>query len=171
MYLPKSKYKKEDGAGKQLLDVTGAVVVGPILTDFLGRVFKGSNPVTATEQLTSVDTSQEQEDSPFRNYYVSPTQKDYLQGKFVRYFAKDSRLGKIVELTKEAYLKERRDNKLYRRTLRLEWYITGPVEDVKINGYYSYGARTKNQNVIDQAEKTLSGIGEQLLKDPTQFVK
>ena len=171
MYLPKSKYKKGSGAGKSLVDaVTKVPFSGPTITDFLGRIFKGSNPNSANEVLESTLPPEPEKDN-FVNHYVRPTEKDYIKGTFVRYFAKDSRSGKIVELNKQAYLKEVSDNKLYRRTVKLEWYITGTLEDSIINGYKAFGIKTKNQNVIDQAEKILSGIGEQVLKDTSQFVR
>lgn len=171
MYIPKTKFKKITGAGKNIIDaVTGSPYTGPIVQDFLGNLLKGSNPFTATATLR--DTGSEvQPDDNFKNHYVQPTAKDYERGLFLRYFAKDSRTGKIVELNKESYLKEKTDNKLYRRAIKLEWYLNGPLEDQTIGQYKYPGTRSKNRDVIAQAEKQLSGIGEQILKDPGQFVK
>ena len=171
MYLPKTKFKKITGAGKNIIDtVTGSPYTGPIVQDFLGNLLKGANPFTASNTLKNASEDTQPDDN-FKNHYPQPTSKDYERGIFLRYFAKDSRSGKIVELNKESYLKEKADNKLYRRAIKLEWYINGPAED-QVMGQYKYpGTRSKNQDVIKQAEKQLPGIGEQVLKNPIQFVK
>jgi len=74
-------------------------------------------------------------------------------------------------MTRDRYLQEKKDKKLYRRVIKIEWYVTGNPEDEIINGYLYPGTKSKNQDVIDQAEKILPGIGEQILKDPLQFVR
>ena len=74
-------------------------------------------------------------------------------------------------MDKEKYLAQKKEGKLYRRTIKIEWYVTGNPEDEIINGYLYPGTKAKNQDVINQAEKILPGIGEQILKDPGQFVR
>ena len=44
-------------------------------------------------------------------------------------------------------------------------------EDQIIGDYLYPGTKAKNQDVINKAEKILPGIGAQILKDPSQFVR
>ena len=74
-------------------------------------------------------------------------------------------------MDKSQYLEQKKSGKLYRRVLRIQWYITGNPEDQTINGYLYPGTKKKNQDVINQAEKILPGIQDQVLTDSAQFVK
>ena len=103
--------------------------------------------------------------------HVTPSSADYTKGTFIRYFVKDSRLNRVVEVDKPKYVEQRKSGKLYRRTLKIMWYITGDPEDQTIKGYVYPGLKKKNQDVIDKAEQILSGIGKQVLTDTSQFVK
>lgn len=186
-YLPKHKEaakEKLKELGAMLFDPkTGLPFRGDFIQDFLGRVFKGKKlsknseplevryPDTQSDRakygsVISVGGSQR----PFISEPVKPSPKDYESGKFPRHFSKDSRTGKIIEITPEIFKALKKEKKLYRRTLKIEWYVTGNPEDEIINGYKYPGTKAKNQDVIDQAEKILPGIGEQILKDPSQFV-
>lgn len=173
MYLPKSKYKKEAAKAEQFADkLTGAPYVGPVIKDFLGRIFKGSSPSNAKEELVSTNVDGENTDDliGFNRFYPKPDPAAYSKGLLDRFFLKDSRTGKIIELSKEDYLKSKKKSKLYTKSIKIVWYITGNPEDEIINGYLYPGTKAKNQDVINQAEKILPGIGAQILKDPSQFV-
>jgi hypothetical protein len=152
--------------------LTGLTFNGPFVQDFLGNFFKGTKITKDSKPLEFVPDEQlAQQTLGLVNEYRSPTPVEYSKGLFIRYFVKDGRSGIVVEVGKDQYLRERKQNKLYRRTLKVQWYVTGDVEDKIINGYIYPGTRAKNQDVIDQAEKELPGIGQQILKDPTQFVR
>lgn len=176
MYIPKSKQKKGAKPEGNLVDpATGLKFNGKFIQDFLGNFFKGDKITSNSKPLTLVPFSNvddaEKYGSNFVSSIVTPTAEAYLKGVFTRFFCKDSRSNKIIEMTKDRYLAEKKDKKLYRRVIKIEWYVTGNPEDEIINGYLYPGTKSKNQDVINQAEKLLPGIGEQILKDPSQFVR
>ncbi len=100
-------------------------------------------------------------------YYPKPTEDDYIQGSFRRYFLQDVRNGEIKEITSETY-KSIADKGYYRRT-KLEWNILGPSEDQIVNGYSYPGAEARNRDVVSQAEEIIPGMTE-FLSDLKQFV-
>jgi hypothetical protein len=175
-FLPKIKQIKNAKPPGNLIDpLTGLRFTGKFVQDLLGNFFKGDN-ITADSkplQLVPFDNQADAEKygSDFINIPVKPSEKDYEKGLFDRFFAKDGRTGRIIELDKPTYSKFKSEGKLYRKILRIQWYVTGEPEDQIINGYLYPGTKAKNQDVINQAEKILPGIGEQILKDPSQFVR
>jgi hypothetical protein len=176
MYIPKSKQKQGGKPEGNLIDPkTGLKFAGKFVQDYLGNFFKGDKVTSKSVPLELVPFSDATEAAKFGvdfvSSYVSPPASAYDKGTYPRFFAKDSRTGKVIEMTKERYDAEKKEKKLYRRTLRIEWYVTGNPEDEIINGYLYPGTKAKNQDVINQAEQILPGIGEQILKDPAQFVK
>lgn len=151
---------------------TGFKYLGPFVQDHLGNFFKGTKITEDSKPLDFIpETKEAEKQLGLINVYVRPSEKDYENGYLLRYFVKDGRSGIVVEVDKDAYLREKKESKLYRRTLKIQWYIKGNPEDEIINGYIYPGVKAKNQDVIDQAEKILPGIGEQTLKDTSQFVR
>lgn len=100
-------------------------------------------------------------------YYPKPTEEDYIQGTFRRYFLQDVRSGEIKEITSETY-KSIADKGYYRRT-KLEWNLLGPSEDETVNGYIYPGAIARNRDVVLQAEEVIPGMTD-FLSDLKQFV-
>ena len=100
-------------------------------------------------------------------YYPKPTEEDYVQGVFRRYFLQDVRNGEIKEITSETY-RSIADKGYYRRT-KLEWNLLGPSEDQTVNGYIYPGAEARNRDVVAQAEEVIPGISD-FLSDLKQFV-
>ena len=175
MYLPKSKQKKGGKPEGKLIDPkTGLQFAGKFVMDFLGNFFKGDKITSKSEPLEFVPFTAAEagtSETSFVSVYNPPSEKDFAKGTYPRFFVKDARNSKIIELDKNRYDLMRREDKRYRKVLRIEWYITGNPEDEMINGYLYPGTKRKNQDVINQAEKILPGIGEQILKDPAQFVR
>ena len=172
MYLPKFKFLKDVAKPGEFSSPDGGGFAGGLIKDFLGRAFKGSSPAgidAENDQLVDLGTATPA-DKQFVNQLNPPNSKDYAKGSFPRFFIKDSRNEKIIEVKKDSYRAEKDADKLYRRILRIEWYVTGPKKDQLINGYLHPGTESKNQDVINQAEQILPGIGAQILKDPGQFV-
>ena len=179
-YLPKHKQAAKDKLnelGGSLTDpLTGLNFNGKFIQDYLGRFFKGDKLTKNSEPLEYVPEDHSSQktsrfDTRFVTEFVSPSTADYNKGVLKRYFCKDSRTNKIIEVGTEKYKLFKQESKLYRRVIRIEWYITGEAEDQIIDGYLYPGTKAKNQDVINKAEKILPGIGAQILKDPSQFVR
>jgi hypothetical protein len=100
-------------------------------------------------------------------YYPKPTEEDYIQGSFRRYFLQDVRSGEIKEINSETY--KSIANKGYYRRTKLEWNLLGPSEDETVNGYIYPGAIARNRDVVVQAEEAIPGMTE-FLSDLRQFV-
>lgn len=100
-------------------------------------------------------------------YYPKPTEEDYIQGTFRRYFLQDVRSGEIKEINSETY--KNIANKGYYRRTKLEWNLLGPSEDETVNGYIYPGAVARNRDVVSQAEEVIPGMTE-FLSDLRQFV-
>ena len=173
MYIPKIKQIAGGKVAGKLLDIkTGLQYFGKFVKDYKGNFFKGSQITSKSEPLLYVpDVKAIERELNLQTVFRSPSEQEYTKGSFTRYFVKDSRTGRVVEVDEPQYLQQRKTNKLYRRALKIEWYITGEPEDQIINGYLYPGTKSKNQDVIKQAEEILPGIGEQILKDPGQCVK
>jgi hypothetical protein len=172
-YVPKHKLKLGGKVPGKLIDPSsGRQFLGKFVQDYKGNYFKGSEVTSKSEPLLLVkDADAEEKALGLRTVYVKPTPEDYSKGTFIRYFVGDSRSKRVIEVDKPKYLEQKKESKLYRKTLKINWYIKGELEDQTINGYIYPGVKAKNQDVIDQAEKQLPGIGTQALTDPTQFVK
>ena len=173
MYIPKIKQIIGGKIAGKLVDPkTGLQFLGKFVQDYKGNFFKGDKFTPQSEPLTFVPDEQAIEKVlGLHTVFRQPSEQEYQKGSFPRYFIKDARTGKVVEVDHEQYREQSKSNRLYRKVLRIEWYITGNPEDEIINGYLYPGTKSKNQDVINQAEEELPGIGEQILKDPGQFVR
>lgn len=175
-YLPKHKQVKGGKVDGNLVDAkTGAKYLGKFVADHRGNYYKGSEVTPTAAKLILVPFSDESEaakyGATFVSYFPKPTDEDYQRGLLVRYFAKDTRNGKIYEINKKRFILFKREAKTSIKILKLEWYITGDPEDQTIKGYVYPGLKAKNADVVKQAEKIIPGIGRQILKDKGQFVK
>ena len=172
MYIPKIKQK----VGGEILGIlidpkTNIRYTGQFVKDYNGNYYKGTSITSKSESLTFVPDESIAREAGFYSDSISPTDKDYKKGFFIRYFAKDSRNGKIIEMNKRNYLAKQQEPKLYVRTAKVAWNITGELEDQKLNGYLYPGVRSKNIDVTKKAEEELPGIGTQILNNPDQFVR
>ncbi len=176
-YLPKHKQKAKDKLQGILKDLkSGETYNGPFVKDFLGNFTKGSKYSSKAEPLKFVPEwkeleSDSQQGVPISTAFKKPSEADYQKGTFKRFFVKQSNIGKVTEVDSNSYKALKKEGKLTRRVIQIEWYVTGNPEDEIIDGYLYPGTKAKNQDVIDQAEKLLPGIGSQILKDPSQFVR
>lgn len=172
MYLPKHKLKVGGKIAGKLVDPkTKRNFLGKFVQDHKGNFFKGETITSKSEPLEFVaDAAAAENALGLKTSYRKPAPEDYSKGLFERYFVKDAPTGRVLEVDKDSYLAQTKAKKIYRKTLKINWYITGPVEDEIKNGFLYPGAKTKNLDVINQAEKVLSGIGKQVLTDPAQYV-
>jgi len=173
MYIPKIKQIIGGKIPGKLIDPkTGLRFAGKFVQDFKGNFFKGEKITSKSQPLEFIPDVKQQEISlGLTTAYRQPSSADYAKGTFDRFFVKDGPSGRVVEVDKSQYLEQKESGKLYRRVLRIQWYITGNPEDQTINGYLYPGTKRKNEDVINQAEKILPGIKDQVLTDPAQFVK
>ena len=115
-YLPKIKQKIGGKINGFLKDPsTGLKFAGSFIRDFKGNFFKGKSITSKSKPLEFVPEGSVSTDEIFRNVQVNPTSLDYTKGSFIRYFARDTRDGKVVELDKISYLKIQKEKKLYRK--------------------------------------------------------
>ena len=171
LYLPESKKKKGKLLGKLLDLATGAAFMGSFFQDHLGNFFKGKGMTDNPEPLLfQPDKKEEETDNKFFNRYLKPSDKDYKKGKLTRFFVKDIPSGKVAELDKNAYIKQKNENKPYRKFHKLDWLVSGLVENTKIKGYDAEGIKSKNEKTILAAERALPGIGN-ILNDGAQFTQ
>ena len=169
MYLPKSKYKgpfSASGGDKKVLVLeTEEVYRGKYFVTYKGKLFEGRFPKEAGRELifekTLLKKRAEENVTPTpTSSLIVPTEKDYQNKQFKRYFSRDKRTGKIIEVD----LKEYKNIKNYPSFTGLEisWWIEGPALDTKYNGYLYEGAISRNKKALTKAEKTFPGISSYL---------
>ena len=172
LYLPEHKKKALDKLGKLIDAATGLAFLGSFFQNHLGQFFKGKGMTANPEPLLFVpdEKEEEQTDKKFFNRYLKPSDKDYEKGKLTRFFVKDIPSGKVAELDKNAYIKQKEEGKSYRKFYKLDWLVSGLIENTKIKGYDAEGIKSKNEKTILLAERALPGI-KNILNDGTQFTK
>lgn len=170
MYLPKSKYKVRSTPGNEFVNSEGKNYRGSVIITYRGEVFAGSTLKDVGERLytkQSYEKVREVDTPPLYNEYPKPTERDYNNGTFTRYFCIDQRDKKIYEVTKDTQAKFK-PFKFITRT-SIEWNLTGPVEDTKVGDYIYPGTGKRNQEIIDQLERAVPGFKDFL--SPEQFVR
>ena len=113
MYIPKSKQNKNVKPEGNLIDPeTGLKFNGKFIQDFLGNFFKGDKITSNSKNLDLVPFSDVDDTVKYGSNFISakvtPPASAYDKGTFTRYFCKDSRSNKIVELNKDRYLAEKK---------------------------------------------------------------
>ena len=91
-------------------------------------------------------------------------QQDRMNGSITRYFLKKINEQTIVEIDLEQFndvATGKIDNNLY-IAAKIEWSISGPLENSYSNGTTILGVKTKNHKAIIEAEKLLPGIATRL---------
>lgn len=176
MYLPKSKYKGPfiaTGGDKEILyKDTLKPFRGSYFITYKDQLFEGESPKSAKKELifkADYDKQLENQNkiTPVKSKLVTPTENDYKNKKFTRYFCKDRRSGLISELDKVEY---NRVSKLPAHfTTAIEWWLEGPAEDTKFRGYLYVGAINKNKKAVEEGEKVLRGL-KNYIKDLSEFV-
>ena len=169
MYLPKSKYKgpftASSGDKKVLVEETKEVYKGQYFITYKDELYEGRFPKEAGRKLIFEKTLLEKEEAAKQTKapkaeLIVPTEKDYENKKFKRYFSRDKRSGKIIEVG----LKEFKNIKNYPSYtgVELEWWIEGPAQDTEYNGYLYEGAISRNKKAVAKANKTCLGIKDYL---------
>lgn len=173
MYLPKTKYKKGVAKAGEYMDLkTGKPYIGTVVETYNKEVYPGSIPSEIGPLLVPTNTGNEnptiQGVIPFR---PTPTETDYVTGSFTRYFCKDLRTGKVVEIGKDNYKALLLEQRKTLKFISINWLIRGKEEDTVVGKYLYPGIRSHNTDTINQAEEELPGIKTQVLTDPIQYLK
>ena len=103
---------------------------------------------------------------------ILPTNEDYVNGVYTRYFIKTKGSKSISEVSEETLgsLGQKIDDNLY-VGFELDWKLTGPLDDVFIDGVRQQaGVRDTNRRTIQRLEQKYIGITEKL-KNLTQFYR
>lgn len=169
MWRPKIKISKPKYTfGGEYKTSDGKEYTGRYFEDYQGKVFNGANPNNSTGELISTKVTQEPK-KPLGFELNPPTEEDYTRGSFTRFFLKDTRTGKIAEVKRNTYLRERVFN-TYMQGTNLRWRLKGPIEDKDFNGRILKGARNSNKETIEVADKELPGL-ILYLTEYTQYIK
>lgn len=169
MYLPKSKYSIIVAKPGQYT-LNGKEYVGPVLVDYRGKTYAGSDPSNIKGEVirTTVDPEPVRE-VPAK---IVPTEEDYGKGFMIRYFRQDNRSKKVDEIASGSAF----SNTRYAYA-SASWILTGSLDDreYQINGRVKpviiRGVRYKNEQTIQEMDKILPGIsGSGILSNPEEFV-
>lgn len=190
VYYPRNKIKaglKTDG-DRFLLD--GKYYKGEYYETYDGKFFTGKNPFQPggnqplqDASTASGNTAQHGDVQPLgiipidsttiaiTPYYPKPTEQDYEQGYFFRYFIKKvNETSGITEINKQTYDHFSASNKLPFSTIYqvedILWQLTGPLYTSRLNGRYTVaGIIDTNKRIVETTDKTFRGlktyIGEQ----------
>jgi len=112
-----------------------------------------------------------------RNSKVFPTDKDYENGSFIRYFIKkrNDDTAQIIELTSDQFSRMNQekngiDQNLY-SGIELEWKLTGPKNDIVNNGLIvTYGIEDTNERTVNFKNAQMPGLIDKI-KNFTEFAK
>jgi hypothetical protein len=169
MYLPKSKYITKYSTGNEFIKPDGSYYIGAYVETYKGNFYEGKEFNSDSKKLIDTRSSKEfkQNVGSFKNSNVKPTDKDYKKGIFTRYIVQDKRNKEIIEVTEDKFANLSRQN--YIRSVKLEWILSQPLEDLNEGPYIYFGARTQNKESVDKAEKVIKGIS-QFIFNYGQFV-
>lgn len=156
MYIPKNKYKINQTFSGEISNTDGTPYVGPIIETSLGKVFQGSSLNGFPKSLVdSRRPSRTKIERPYNDYY-GPTENDYTKGSYTRYFTRDKRNGKFTEMNKDQWSVKRNLN--YVEGGKIQWLLTGPIQNGSINNIPYKGTSTKNREAVESLEQRYPGI-------------
>lgn len=169
MYLPKSKYKPAKYTrGNEFALKDGSEYTGWCFETYRGEVYTGEKPSNDSQLLTSIEYSPGSSEKKFKSDLITPTDLDYRNGYFTRYFVQDKRNNALIEVNYVNY--KYYSKKRYTRYVEVKWLLTTPVENINKGLYIYFGSEAKNKEAIKEAEKTINGLSI-LIKSYSQFVK
>jgi hypothetical protein len=92
--------------------------------------------------------------------------KDVANGYIERYFVKFISNDHIIEVNQDQYNVFFKNPYYY--AIKLDWSITGTIEDTTIDGKVIRGTRFRNTAVVDYYDKLLPGL-RHTLADPLEY--
>jgi hypothetical protein len=178
-YIPQNKIKTNlytSGDEFTYLNST-QIYIGYYHKLYNGKYFTGATPNFTDKK--EIVVAKGQSNSDYKNFIgdgakpsisfspILPTQQDYSNGEFTRYFSIKRNQPIFTEINKNTYTQFQKQSpdvlwKLY-RTFSLFWKLTGTVEEVA----------QVNKNIVElteQREKAL-GLGLYLKENYTQYYK
>lgn len=168
MYIPKNQYKIKQAYSGEFTKVDGTEYTGPYIEVANGTFYQGDRLSNVPVRIFSVEESQTIAIERPYNDYFGPTEQNYTQGFYTRYFTRDKRNGKFVELSKEQWNSKK--TLKYVTAGKLNWFLIGPLEDGKINDIPYKGTATRNLETLQNLEKEFPGITN-FFDNPGQFVR
>ena len=161
MYIPLSKYTEPKYTrGSELLKSDGTYYVGWYFTDLKGNIFTGKKPSKNNRKLAqgNIEITSSRAKFTFTKDSIRPTERDYINGFFIRYFLQDKRSKKIIEVKKEKFDELRKID--YIISLQLEWLLTNPIENIKKGPYIYFGSLARNKETV---------LEQRTIKFPSDF--
>lgn len=169
MFIPKSKYTEPKYTRGDLLNTSkGAPYTGWYFVAYGSDYYAGKEPLPTTEELTLRVTKVATPPKKFRTKLIAPTEIEFKEGSFSRYFIQDKRTTKIIETDKANY--KYFINLPYTVGAVVEWNLSKPAEDIMKGPYVYYGSITRNRELIENAEKTIRGLST-FIKSYKEFVE
>ena len=171
MYIPKNRIKTNlYTRGNEYKNIrTGEEYIGYYWSMYNGTLFTGKNPnmrdIDVYNNLNEVDISATQLIP--QQYYPNPTEEDYTNGFFMRYFACKINETSYLELDEDTYTKMKKQDPAYNwipyRIFRIQWTLVGEARNVA----------QANLSQIDLVETRIrkKGLKEFIRNDFSKFYK
>ena len=177
MFLPKTKYKIKYSYG-EFSNPDGTSYTGPYIQTYDGRYFLGDNISEATTQLIP-PSEQGPEYSPseplspaitklLNPTFPKPTEQDYLNGSYIRYFLKLGKFKKVVEVGKKEFDQAGRFEEI--ESTQVEWKLVGYRNETRKNGNLLKAVGDINQQSLDKLLPVLPEV-KYLITDNTQYCR
>jgi len=160
-FLPAFKYLKGKFASRgEFLLPNGQPYEGAYHQLYNGETYTGSVPGKDAIRIVKDDSEPHIPLPEYADKLVSepvyPEPEDYDKGYFLRYFIKDTRNGKIIEVKKETSRKKLEQK--YLKGITVKWILEKPVRDIFNQGYLYKGASTRNKENTQKANLELKGL-------------
>ena len=178
MYIPLSKYTEPKYTrGLELLKPDGTYYVGWYFTDLKGNIFTGKKPSKNNRKLAqgNIEITSSRAKFTFTKDSIRPTERDYKNGFFIRYFLQDKRSKKIIEVKKEKFNELRKID--YIISLQLEWLLTNPIENIKKGPYIYFGSLARNKGLDAVSCQNINSyvmfldVGDELKPDAINMIR
>jgi len=199
MFVPKHKRKDNLTSVGDLVDKsTGQVYSGTYFETSKGKKFSGTSPYSSNvKELENIPQDYEtpeggtlragkntydvlRNDKAAFDLKYTATVPVYFPANigetdsFKRYFARDKKTGKIVEINTGTYKSLKiKEAKYYHPgydIAEIVWTITGSVGDIQNGSYIIPGVESKNRAAVLKAEELLPGLSS-YLTNYTQFAR
>jgi hypothetical protein len=170
MYLPKSKYSTpKHTRGGEYRTPTGQGYTGFYFTTYEDRHFTGKQPGKNNMELFLITPEAPGEkETQFLPDIILPTLSDRINGLYYRYYVKDKRTNRVIEVEKSKYFELLGNN--YIGGTKIQWTLKGPAEDIVVDRYTYQGAEKKNIEAVEIQDRQLPGLKDYII-DYKEFVE